>query len=41
MISLVENNKTLQNRNRPTDRGNKLMVTKWERGVRDKLGIWV
>ena len=30
----------LQNRNRVTDVENKLMVTKWERGGRDKLGGW-
>ena len=30
----------LQNRNRLTDMENKLMVTKGERGGRDKLGVW-
>ena len=30
----------LQNRNRPTDIENKLMVTKGERGEGDKLGVW-
>ena len=30
----------LQNRNRPTDTENKLMVTKGESGRRDKLGVW-
>ena len=30
----------LQNRNRPIDTGNKLMVTKRESGGRDKLGVW-
>ena len=30
----------LQNRNRPTEIENKLMVTKGERGRRDKLGVW-
>ena len=30
----------LQNRNRATDIENKLMVTKGERGGRDKLGVW-
>ena len=30
----------LQNRNRLTDTENKLMVTKEERVVRDKLGVW-
>ena len=27
-------------RNRPTDMESKLMVTKAERGRRDKLGVW-
>ena len=30
----------LQNKNRLTDIKNKLMVTKGERGGRDKLGVW-
>ena len=30
----------LLKRNRPTDTENKLMVTKGERGGRDKLGVW-
>ena len=30
----------LQNRNRPTDIENKLMVTKGERGGKDQLGGW-
>ena len=29
-----------QNRNRLTDIENKLMVTKGEKGRRDKLGVW-
>ena len=30
----------LQNRNRPTDIDNKLMVIKWERVEGIKLGVW-
>ena len=30
----------LQNRSRPVDLENKLMVTKGKRGVRGKLGVW-
>ena len=30
----------IQNRNRPIDLENKLMVTKGERGRRDKLEVW-
>ena len=30
----------IENRNRPTDIKNKLMVTKGEKGDGDKLGVW-
>ena len=30
----------LQNRDRPTDIGNSLIVSKVERWRRDKLGVW-